>query len=61
MPRTVWRISASGWSEVALPGVPDLSLAQSVRDRAEEELRFATGRLAERDDADFIGGLRMDD
>lgn len=30
-------------------------------DRVEVEPRFGAGRLAERDDADFMGGLRVDD
>ena len=46
---------------MATPGAPDVSFAKSVLDCVEEELRFLAGCFAERDDADFMGSLRMDD
>src|SRR5690348_17458396 len=61
MPRTMCRTSASGCSCVTAPAGPALSLAQSVLDLAEVDLRFTLRCFAEGDDADFMLGLRMDD
>lgn len=41
--------------------VPDLRRAQSVLDFCEEDVCFTVSCFAERDDADFIFSLRMND
>lgn len=55
------RTSASGCSRVAAPAGPALSLAQSVLDLVEVDLRFTLRGFAEGDDADFMLDLRVDD
>jgi len=55
------RTSASGCSRVATPLGPALSLAQSVLDLVEVDLRFTLRGFAEGDDADFMLGLRVND
>ena len=55
-------MSVSGCSGLGAADLPvDLRWAQSVLDFAEEDVCFTIGCLAERDDADFMIGLRMYD
>ena len=61
-PRTMWRMSASGCSSVGVPGLATaLRRTQSVLDFIEEDECFTIGRFAERDDADFMFVLRVND
>ena len=61
-PRTMWRMSASGCSLVGVARLATASRrAQSVLDFVEEDLCFTIGGFAERDDPDFMFGLRVDD
>jgi hypothetical protein len=61
-PRRMWRMSASGCSSVGVGGLfLALRRARSVLDFVEEHVRFTVGCFAERDDADFMIGLRVND
>ena len=61
-PRTMWRMSASGCWLVGVAGLATASRrAQSVLDLVEVDLCFTIGGFAERDDPDFMFGLRVDD
>jgi hypothetical protein len=59
-PRTMCWTSASGCSTDA-EGLAAFKRPQSVFDFTEVDLRFALCGLSERDDADFIVTLRMND
>jgi hypothetical protein len=55
-------MSASGCLAVGAGSAAlDFKRAQSVFDRAEVDFRFAAGCFAERDDADFMFALRVND
>ena len=61
-PRTICRMSASGCSVDGAPGVARaFRRAQSVLDLVEVDLCFTVGGFAERDDADFMIALRVND
>jgi hypothetical protein len=62
MPLTMCLTSASGCSFVGVPGIDGLCRRdQSVLDVAAVESGFTLRGFAERDDADFIFGLRVND
>ena len=57
----MWRMSASGCSRDGAAEAPDWRRAQLVLDLAGIDLRFTLRGFAERDDADFMLTLCVDD
>ena len=57
----MWRMSASGCSRVGATEAPDSRRAQLVLDLFGIDLRFTLRGFAERDEADFMLALRVDD